>query len=525
MAERRRAPRTSSHRRLGRLLTGGIAVMVLLSSSSSSAVPEDNGTAYEAQAKAKARQSQMKKETLARAKEEAAAKKKKRASEQVLDDAKAKAVAKAVAKAKAKAKTKGKDGTAPAEGATSAMAAFPLLITYDPQVLGIGGPCPGDNEVSRGECALVARDLKSAREHFRDSWNTMRSPFAAMRLGDLAWNEGEMATALQWYEQVGGSTMMLRMASLRRCELEPGCGVTGRNVPSAETFIGPFGDEALLRTARIFTRSGFPELAAAILVDGDARGCDLGPETCEHVATLALAKSTTPATLALSLATRRPNDGHDEARAIAAQQLGLKFLAEDLVVSANGGTPAHRVTPQEEADEAARVAQAAAKEAAAKEAAIKQEQEETAKKAAATEAAAKETADKEAAAKEPADKEAAAKEAAAKEAAVKEAAVKEAAAKETAAKEAAAKEAAVKEAAAKEAAAKEPAKEAAAGDATAKAAKTDKPDKSDEKKKALNKKTKRDAIDDGVKRADESLEKAKRLLDMAGSALPLGGPK
>ena len=165
MAERRRAPRTSSHRRLGRLLTGGIAVMALLSSSSSWAVPEDNGTAYEAQAKAKARQSEMKKETLARAKEEAAAKKKKRASEQVLDDAKAKAVAKAVAKAK----TKGKDGTAPAEGATSAMAAFPLLITYDPQVLGIGGPCPGDNEVSRGECALVARDLKSAREHFRDS--------------------------------------------------------------------------------------------------------------------------------------------------------------------------------------------------------------------------------------------------------------------------------------------------------------------------------------------------------------------
>ena len=508
MAERRRAPRTSSHRRLGRLLTGGIAVMALLSSSSSWAVPEDNGTAYEAQAKAKARQIEMKKETLARAKEEAAAKKKKRASEQVLDDAKAKAVAKAVAKAKAK--TKGKDGTAPAGGATSAMAAFPLLITYDPQVLGIGGPCPGDNEVSRGECALVARDLKSAREHFRDSWNTMRSPFAAMRLGDLAWNEGEMATALQWYEQVGGSTMMLRMASLRRCELEPGCGVTGRNVPSAETFIGPFGDEALLRTARIFTRSGFPELAAAILVDGDARGCDLGPETCEHVATLALAKSTTPATLALSLATRRPNDGHDEARAIAAQQLGLKFLAEDLVVSANGGTPAHRVTPQEEADEAARVAQAAAKEAAAKEAAIKQEQEETAKKAAAKEAAATEAAAKEAAAKDPAAKEPDAKEAAAKEAAAKEAAVKEAAVKEAAAKETAAKETA--------------AKEAAAGDATAKA-KTDKPDKPDEKKKALNKKTKRDAIDDGVKRADESLEKAKRLLDMAGSALPLGGPK
>ena len=513
MAERRRAPRTSSHRRLGRLLTGCAAVMALLTSSSSWAVPEDDGAAYQAKAKAKERQSEMRKETLARAKEEAAAKKKKRDSEQILDDAKAKALAKA--KAKAKTRGKSKDGDEPEESATSPMTAFPLLITYDPQVLGIGGPCPGDNEVSRGECALVARDLKSAREHFRDGWNTTRSPFAAMRLGDLAWNEGEMATALQWYEQVSGSTMMLRMASLRRCELEPGCGVTGRNVPSAETFIGPFGDEALLRTARIFTRSGFPELAAAILVDGDARGCDLGPETCEQVATLALAKSTTPATLALSLATRRPNDGHDEARAIAAQQLGLKFLAEDLVVSANGGTPAHRVTPQEEAEEEARVARAAAKEAAAKEAAIKQEQEETAKEAAAKEAAAKEAAAKEPA-KEAAAKEAAVKEAAAKEAAAKEAAVKEAAVKEAAAKEAAAKETAAKETAAKEAAAKEPA---------AKEAKEAKTDKSDEKKKARNKKTKRDAIDDGVKHADESLEKAKRLLDMAGSALPLGGPK
>jgi len=41
----------------------------------------------------------------------------------------------------------------------------------------------------------------------------------------------------------------------------------------------------------------------------------------------------------------------------------------------------------------------------------------------------------------------------------------------------------------------------------------------------LDRRTKRDAIDAGLKSADESIEKARRLLELAGGALPLGGPE
>ena len=477
-----------------------LACVLLLALSSSS---NAEGAAHEDAAKTKARaeiEAAIKKEERERAKADAKKKALEQQQEKEQAQAKAKAIAKARAKAKAKANARGKKDATAEEQATEEMSAFPLLITYDPTVIGIGGPCPGDNEISRGECTLVVRDLGAAREHFLDGWNTQRSPFAAMRLGDLAWMEGETATALQWYEQVNGSTMMQRMANLRRCELETGCGVTGRNVPSVETFSGPFGDEALLRTARIFTRSGFPDLAAALLVDGDGRGCDLALPTCQQIAALALEKSTTNETLALSLATRRPDDAHDEARAIAARHLGLQFLAEDLEVTADGGVPAHRVTPEDEARAAARAAAKAAKEARA------------AEKAAADKAEAEKAADKKADAKD-GDKKADAKDAA-----------------KDGDKKADAKDAA------KDGDKKADAKDAAKdGDKKA----DDKADKKDgakdgdkkedpkelEKKKAFAKKTKRDLIDDGVKRAEESLEKTRRLLEVAGDALPFGGPK
>jgi hypothetical protein len=192
----------------------------------------------------------------------------------------------------------------PATDPSTSFTNMPLLIVYDPSVIGIGGPCPGDSDLSRGECALANNDFKSARAEFLESWNLQRSPFAAMRLGDLSLLEGEQETALDWYELVTGSVMIQKMTNLRRCEIEIGCGVTGRNLTRADSFTGPFGNESLLRTARIYTRSGFPDLAATILIDGDGRGCALAPDTCVKIAALALEKVATPATVALSLSTR-----------------------------------------------------------------------------------------------------------------------------------------------------------------------------------------------------------------------------
>jgi hypothetical protein len=449
-----------------------------MSSSSSRAVPEE--AAHENAAKAKARaelKEQTKKEERERAKADAKRKALAQEQEKRMAEAKAKAIAKARERAKAKAKARGKKDATAEETATEEMSAFPLFITYDPAAIGIGGPCPGDNEISRGECSLVERNYRAAREHFLDAWNTQRSPFAAMRLGDLAWLEGETTTALLWYEQVNGSTMMQRMANLRRCEIEPGCGVTGRNVPSVETFGGPFGDEALLRTARIYTRSGFPELAALLLVQGNGRGCDVALSTCQQVAALALEKSTTNETLALSLAMRRTDDAQDEARAIAARHLGLRYLADDLEVTAQGEVPEHRVTPQEEA---------AAARAAEKAAQAKLDQD--APKEAAT-------------AEHKADEQGDHKEAEAKKSETKDG--DHADKKDD------------------KHADKKDGKHADKKDGEA----TEDQSPQAQKDRALARKTKRDRIDDGVKRADESLDKTRRLLEVAGGALPLGGPR
>jgi flagellar biosynthesis GTPase FlhF len=486
------------------------ALALLLSSSAQAEGDASHDAAEKAKAKAQARAemaAEAKKNAALQAKEaKQKAKEQDKAKAKALEVAKAKAVAKAKLKAMAAKQKKKKSGDDEDVDETKLL---PLLITYDPATIGIGGTCPGDNDISRGECALIIKDYQVAYDDFMEAWNSSRSPFAAMRLGDLAWLEGAAETAVQWYEQVNGSTMMLRMANLRRCELEPGCGVTGRNVPAAETFSGPFGDEALLRTARIYTRSGFPELAAAILVDGNGRGCNLAPETCGSIAAAALEKSTTTSTLALSLSLRQQDDAQDEARSIAARQLGFDYLASDLEVVARGEVPAHRVTPAEEAAAEAKILRAAAKAAAAKEAAA----------AAAAEKAAAEAKQREA---EKVAAEAKSGGEGNDEAAKKLAAEAAKKATEEAAKKAAETATKVDEAARKVADAA--GEEDAEGNEGEKKL-TPQQEKAAKKKQEFARRTRRDKIDDGVKSAEDSLEKTRRLLEMAGGALPLGGPK
>jgi hypothetical protein len=357
----------------------------------------------------------------------------------------------------------------------------PLLIAYDPVVIGVGGPCPGDNELSMGECSLARKDFRSARANFLDAWNLHRSPFAAMRLGDISLLLGESNSALQWYEMVSGSVMMQRMTNLRRCEIEVGCGVTGRNLTKADTFSGPFGDEALLRTARIYARSGFPELAATILIDGDVRGCDLDPSTCKKIADLALRKTATAATMALSLSTRRPDDGNDENRIKALRAMKLDALADDLTIVSQGGKPARRVTQREMAAAEARLARAARR------AAVRAEAE------------ARRSAD-----------------------------AAEAAAPTNPPPPESPQPAAVNTVPAAPDPATKPAPENAENatqPSTAGAVAVKEAPKKTPQQQEIDRRTKRDAIDAGLKSADESIEKARRLLELAGGALPLGGPE
>lgn len=398
----------------------------------------------------------------------------------------------------------------PATDPSTSFTNIPLLIVYDPSVIGIGGPCPGDSNLSRAECALANKDFKSARAEFLESWNTQRSPFAAMRLGDLSLLEGEQETALDWYELVTGSVMIQKMTNLRRCEIEIGCGVTGRNLTKSDSFTGPFGNESLLRTARIYTRSGFPDLAATILIDGDGRGCDIAPDTCVKIAALALEKVATPATIALSLSTRKPGDGHDALRVSALRKIGMNTLADDLNVVLEGGKPAPRRTQKEIAAQEEREARLARRAAMRAEAEARRQAE-----TAGTAADAKENGGKPAVATDGDEKKADAKAGGEKPAEATEGgAPKEPNAKQDGTTTA------VKEGDAK---AEAPGSTSEGKEGTEKAA--EKTPKKTPKQQEIDRRTRRDAIDAGLKHADESIEKARRLMEVAGGALPLGGPE
>lgn len=360
----------------------------------------------------------------------------------------------------------------------SEMTRMPLLITYDPVVIGVGGPCPGDNELSIGECSLARKDYRVARANFLDAWNIQRSPFAAMRLGDIALVLGENVSALQWYEMVSGSIMMQRMANLRRCEIEVGCGVTGRNLTRADTFTGPFGDETLLRTARIYARSGFPDLAASILIEGNARGCDLARSTCEKIADMALRKTATAATLALSLSLRRPGDGNDENRIKALRAMKLDALADDLTIVRQGGKPARRVTQREIAAAEARVARAARR-------AVRLAEAEARRAADAASTAAPE---------------------------------------KSANPQGATPGAAETPTPPAPATGEKTAPENTPQTPTPPAAEQGPPTKTPQQQE-FDRRTRRDAVEAGLERADASIEKARRLLELAGGALPFGGPE
>jgi len=151
-----------------------------------------------------------------------------------------------------------------------------LRVPYDPERVGLGGPCPGTTAEGRAECAFQQGDRAHAAIALRLALGPRRS-LAALRLGDLALEAQDMASALSWFRQAGVSDDFGRLAAARLCELGGGClGGSWKVVFTTSGLPEPLATEMELRTVRLIAYEGRLEEAARrlrrVIVDGGANG-------------------------------------------------------------------------------------------------------------------------------------------------------------------------------------------------------------------------------------------------------------
>jgi hypothetical protein len=141
---------------------------------------------------------------------------------------------------------------------------------YDPFKIGLGRPCPGVVPVSRGECALKNGETLEAALAFRDALETSSRSMAAVRLGDLALDTGDPATAAGWYHRAGTTGSFGRVAIARQCELDGKCLATSDSVREVFNSAGlpePLRADMLMRRARAEIYLGRVEAAAHVLAE------------------------------------------------------------------------------------------------------------------------------------------------------------------------------------------------------------------------------------------------------------------
>ncbi len=152
-----------------------------------------------------------------------------------------------------------------------------LYVFYDPARSGVGGTCPGTLPVVRGECALKEGDKEGARAEFKQAWATQYKTLAALRLGDLASEGGDLTEAALWWARAGSTGPFGRLARGRLCELTGEClaGPTS-NIFDAGEIAEPMRTELALRGARIDLYAGRTGLALRWISDLLKRGAQSG---------------------------------------------------------------------------------------------------------------------------------------------------------------------------------------------------------------------------------------------------------
>jgi hypothetical protein len=223
---------------------------------------------------------------------------------------------------------------------------------YPPELVGLGGACPGTTPEGRGECLLAQRRTKEAVPLFTEALSGPNQSFAALRLADLALAAGDWVAALAQYEAIPESGLWGRVAAVRRCELV-GCEQAEALYASAR-LPAPVATELGLRHVRFLALSADVPRALQALQQQLVAGrdpCQGWPRVCADVVSAALRHEDLDV-VALGLeAFLREQEARGPARdaamlrvaADAAGRLGAPFYAANLLASATPLVPPARL--------------------------------------------------------------------------------------------------------------------------------------------------------------------------------------
>ncbi len=114
-------------------------------------------------------------------------------------------------------------------------------------------PCAGDRAIDEAECGLARGDRAGARAALERLADTPSRQQAAVLLGDIALDDGDLAAALAHYASGSGNGHWGRMATARLCELTGECfgGRRERMVFDAAGLPPALHDELAARAARV----------------------------------------------------------------------------------------------------------------------------------------------------------------------------------------------------------------------------------------------------------------------------------
>lgn len=230
----------------------------------------------------------------------------------------------------------------------------PPLRSFAPELVSLGGACPGTRPAGRAECALSAGKIEEAKGFLREATATGDASYAWLRVGDLALQDGDALAAIEAFKKAGDKGPWGRLATARQCEVLGGClEENGPKVFNPIALAEPLRRELELRGVRADAMVGNLERAMRSLLALNAergRGpvCGQVEDLCDAMVRAAL-KTEDRETKAAGLevwAALQPKVKSlplTVAAAEASAALGAPRYAADLLASATAEVPAENL--------------------------------------------------------------------------------------------------------------------------------------------------------------------------------------
>jgi hypothetical protein len=224
----------------------------------------------------------------------------------------------------------------------------PPLVPFDPPAAFLGDACPGSTPAGRAECLLLAGNRVGARAALDGATEGVARAHADLRLGDLAFAEGDVESAVTLWNQVDRLPYQA-LAAARLCEVSQSCleGVEFDRIYGMTGLPEPLARDLALRHARALAFLGRPIEAARVIVAAsyELGACAAAPALCQRIIHAALLDPAADGEV-LSIWSQLPERNKspdawetDFAVGLLAERLGAPGYAASVLAASAGRVP------------------------------------------------------------------------------------------------------------------------------------------------------------------------------------------